>query len=201
VSNGKYDNKIIILCIEFIRNVSYNKKDLSDNADRILKRFGSVILRINIRKASGKDIPRLIALLEQVAAVHHIARPDIFKTNSKKYNETDLEALLCDKKVFIFVATNEDDIAAGYIFCMVNEYKDHPIMQDGKTLYIDDLCVDATKRGSGIGKMLFEHACAYAREQGCNNVTLNVWNGNDTARRFYENLGMTEQKRTLEMRL
>ena len=156
-------------------------------------------MSIHIRKASGKDIPRLIALLEQVAAIHNNARPDLFKANSKKYNVSDLEALLRDPKVTIFVAADEDDIAVGYIFCMLNEYKDHAIMQDKKMLYIDDLCVDETQRGKGIGRMLFAHACAYAREQGCYNITLNVWAGNDSARRFYENLGMKEQKRTLEM--
>lgn len=155
-------------------------------------------MSIHIRKASGKDIPRLITLLEQVAAIHNNARPDLFKANSKKYNESDLVSLLCDKKVTIFVAADEEDVAVGYIFCVMNEYKDHSIMKDSKTLYIDDLCVDEAKRGKGIGRMLFEHACAYAREQGCYNVTLNVWAGNDSARRFYENLGMQEQKRTLE---
>ncbi len=141
----------------------------------------------------------MITLLEQVAAVHNNARPDLFKAKSKKYNESDLALLLCDKKVVIFVKVDENDVADGYIFCVMNEYKDHSIMQDGKMLYIDDLCVDEAKRGKGIGKMLFEHACAYAREQGCYNVTLNVWAGNDGARRFYESLGMQEQKRTLEM--
>jgi len=158
-------------------------------------------LRIQIRKASEKDIPRLITLLEQVAAIHNNARPDLFKANSKKYNENDLKDLLCDPKVTIFVAADKDDVAVGYIFCMLSEYKDHAIMQDGKTLYIDDLCVDESQRGKGIGKMLFERARAYAREQGCRNITLNVWAGNDGARRFYENLGMKEQKRTLEMLL
>lgn len=141
----------------------------------------------------------MITLLEQVAEVHHNARPDLFKANSKKYNESDLASLLCDKKVIIFVAVDEDDIAAGYIFCIMNEHKDHSIMQDSKTLYIDDLCVDETKRSCGIGKMLYGHACGYAKERGCYNVTLNVWAGNDNARQFYENLGMKEQKRTLEM--
>ncbi len=72
-------------------------------------------------------------------------------------------------------------------------------MQDIKTLYIDDLCVDESQRGLNIGKILYNHACGYAREQGCYNITLNVWSGNENARIFYEKLGLTEQKRTLEM--
>ena len=155
-------------------------------------------MKITVRKAHEKDIPRLIALLLQVAQVHNEARPDLFKSSSKKYDENDLAVLLNDEKVVIFVAVDESDFALGYIFCMLHEYKNHMIMQDSKTLYIDDLCVDEKARGSGIGKTLYNHACSFAKAQGCYNVTLNVGAGNDNARMFYENLGMKEQKRTLE---
>lgn len=43
---------------------------------------------------------------------------------------------------------------------------------DIRTLYIDDLCVDETKRGTHIGKQLYEYVVAFAKEQGCYNLTL-----------------------------
>jgi len=156
-------------------------------------------LDFTIRKACEKDIPRIIVLLKQVAQIHNDSRPDLFKAGSKKYNENDLTALLCNDKVTVFIASDEYDTALGYIFCFMQEYKDHVIMQDIKTLYIDDLCIDENIRGSGIGKALYTHACNYAEKQGCYNITLNVWSGNDNALSFYEKLGMIEQKRTLEM--
>lgn len=155
-------------------------------------------MKITIRRACEKDIPRLIALLLQVAMVHHAARPDIFKYGSKKYDENELLLLFADEKVVIFVATDESDMVIGYCFCMLHIYQNHMIMQDSKTLYIDDLCVDENARGTGIGNILYQHVCAFAKTQGCYNITLNVWTGNDNALRFYENLGMKEQKRTLE---
>ena len=33
----------------------------------------------------------------------------------------------------------------------------------------------------------------------CNNITLNVWEGNDAAYRFYKNMGMQVQKTTMEI--
>ena len=44
-----------------------------------------------IRKAEKKDIPGLINLLYQVDAVHNGIRPDLFKGNTAKYNEQELE--------------------------------------------------------------------------------------------------------------
>ena len=41
-------------------------------------------------------------------------------------------------------------------FCMLEECRGSNIMNDRKTLYIDDLCVDETLRGQHIGRALFE---------------------------------------------
>ena len=38
----------------------------------------------------------------------------------------------------------------------------------------------------------------YAKSIGCHNVTLNVWEGNDSAIKFYENIGMKIQKVSME---
>ena len=46
---------------------------------------------------------------------------------------------------------------------------------------------------------MFDHAVAFARQNGCYNVTLNVWAGNDRALRFYQRQGMQPQKYGMEM--
>ena len=37
------------------------------------------------------------------------------------------------------------------------------------------------------------------KSKGCNNITLNVWEGNDPALSFYRNMGMKVQKTTMEI--
>jgi ribosomal protein S18 acetylase RimI-like enzyme len=58
--------------------------------------------------------------------------------------------------------------------------------------------VDENCRGRHAGAMLYDYVCAYAKEQGCYSVTLNVWEGNDSARRFYERMGFGIQKTVME---
>ncbi|MBQ2566211.1 MAG: GNAT family N-acetyltransferase, partial [Bacteroidales bacterium] len=65
--------------------------------------------------------------------------------------------------------------------------------------YIDDLCVHEKARGQHIGKALFEYVKAFAKEQGCYNITLHVWEGNPGARAFYESLGLKPQYISMEM--
>ena len=150
-----------------------------------------------IRRAEKKDIPGIISLLHQVNMVHHVLRPDLFKPHTTKYNEQELEALIGDdsKPIFVF----EDGTILGHAFCMVTEVKDHKLLQDIKTLYIDDICVDENARGKHVGKALYEYVRDYAQSIGCNNITLNVWDGNDAALSFYRNIGMKVQKTTMEI--
>lgn len=151
-----------------------------------------------IRKANKEDIRGMIALLYQVDAVHHGIRPDLFKSNTAKYNEQELETILNDSNKPIFVYEAENRIL-GHAFCQITEVKDHRLLQDIKTLYIDDICIDETMRGKHIGTALFEYVRDYAKSIGCYNVTLNVWEGNDSALSFYRKMGMQVQKTGMEV--
>ena len=150
-----------------------------------------------IRTASKEDIHRIIELLHQVNMVHHVIRPDLFKPHTTKYNEQELEMMLNDKSKPIFVY--DDEMVLGYAFCQITEVKDNQLLEDIKTLYIDDICVDENARGKHVGKALYEHVRDYAKAIGCNNITLNVWEGNEPALRFYRSMGMQVQKTTMEI--
>ena len=137
-------------------------------------------------------------LLAQVNLVHHLGRPDIFRLG-RKYTDEELAQILTDPSRPILVRTDEEDVPLGYAFCLYQQHKDSLLMTDIKTLYIDDLCVDESKRGLHIGKELFDAAVALARESGCYNLTLNVWSCNPGALRFYEKCGLVPQKVGMEM--
>lgn len=152
---------------------------------------------MTIRFAAKEDIPGLIRLLRQVGQVHHEIRPDIFRAGAQKYDEAALSALLRDPNRPVFAAM-EGDAMLGYAFCIFQEVKQDGALADRKNLYIDDLCVDEGVRGKGVAKALYDAALAWAREQGCDAVTLNVWCGNDRAMAFYEKCGLKPQKVVME---
>lgn len=151
---------------------------------------------MNIRRAEIRDMDKIKDLLNQVLTVHHNGRPDLFKSNCRKYTDSELEKLIKDDMRPIFVA--DDEGVMGYAFCVIKETKNDNILTDIKTLYIDDLCVDENVRGKHIGKELYEYVKEYAKEVGCYNVTLNVWACNKNAQKFYEKQGLIPQKTTLE---
>ena len=153
---------------------------------------------MEIRRAMEKDMDGINNLLRQVCLVHHKGRPDLFKYGAKKYTDDQLKAIIHDDNRPIFTATDEDGKVLGYAFCIFQQHINDNILTDIKTLYIDDLCVDENIRGRHIGKQLYEAVLAFAREQGCYNVTLNVWSLNEPARKFYESCGLKPQKVGME---
>ena len=112
--------------------------------------------------------------------------------------DAELERLLQDDSRPVFVAVDENDRVLGYVFCIFEQYVGDQLRTDVKTLYIDDLCVREDLRGRGVGRALFDFAAAFARENGCHNLTLNVWALNPGARAFYEKCGMKPQKIGME---
>lgn len=153
-----------------------------------------------IRLAENRDIPGMQTLLLQVGEVHHQIRPDIFRSGALKYTVPELQAILDDPRRPVFVAA-EGDRVLGYAFCIHRDYDGTGVSTCRKEIYVDDVCVEEACRGQGIATALMRQVYTYAREQGCEFVTLNVWAGNDTARRFYEAMGMTPRNTNMEIKL
>ncbi len=144
-------------------------------------------------------MPGINGLLRQVLNVHHEGRPDLFKAGAKKYTDEELRAIIEDDSRPIFVAADEENRVLGYAFCVLIQHKNNNILTDVKTLYIDDLCVDESRRGEHIGRALYDYTVAFARESGCYNLTLNVWACNTGAMKFYEKCGLAPQKVGMEL--
>ena len=151
-----------------------------------------------VRRAEAKDIPAILQLLVQVDMVHHNGRPDLFRGPATKYSAAELAQILADEKTPVFVCTDEQDRVLGHGFCIL-QHSGGELMVEHTTLYIDDICVDETARGQGVGRALFERIRDYARKQGAYNVTLNVWTCNPGAMAFYEKLGLVPYKTGMEL--
>ena len=106
--------------------------------------------------------------------------------------------MISDDEKPIFVAVNDENEVLGYAFCIFEQHINNNILTDVKTLYIDDLCVDEKLRGQHIGKQLYDYVVSFAKQSGCYNLTLNVWNCNKSAMKFYESCGLKPQKTHLE---
>ncbi|MCR4771213.1 MAG: GNAT family N-acetyltransferase [Oscillospiraceae bacterium] len=152
-----------------------------------------------VRRARAEDIPAISRLLVQVNMVHHTGRPDIFKGPTVKYTPEQLAEIIKNEETPVFVSVGGDGEVEAHAFCVFKQFVNDNLLTDIKTLYIDDICVFEHLRGKGVGRGLYEHVLSFARERGCYNVTLNVWECNPGAKSFYEKCGMIPQKTGMEV--
>ena len=142
-------------------------------------------MAITIRRAESRDLDKTLKLLSEVLELHAKIRPDIFISGTTKYTREELQAIFDNDQTPVFVAADDSGEVVGYAFCVM---KRQP-------------CVDENCRGQHVGTLLFDYVKQYARDNGCYDVTLNVWEGNDNARRFYEKMGMFVKETQMEILL
>jgi len=66
-----------------------------------------------------------------------------------------------------------------------------------KVLQLEDMIVDPGFRDQGIGSMLVEHACGWARDHGYGRITLLTDGDNESAQRFYSGKGFSRSQMTV----
>jgi GNAT superfamily N-acetyltransferase len=65
---------------------------------------------------------------------------------------------------------------------------------EAEDCWLEDLYVDPSARGTGLGRALVEAVLDRARTRGCRRVELDVNTGNTAARRLYESAGFETGK-------
>jgi len=152
---------------------------------------------IIIRPAQKEDYPAVSRLLLQIAKQHAELRPDLFRPKAKLSERSYRKLLKKAEKNPILVAVQENRVV-GHMFTEVIQQKKKHHKQARRVFYIDDLCIDETCRGRGLGRKFMEEAALLARINRCDSLELNVFQCNEGAIRFYENMGFTVQRVTME---
>ena len=153
-------------------------------------------MSVIIRDACISDAPRLLEIYSYY--VQHTAISFEYTTPTQEEFCRRMRHIMSR---YPYLVAEVDGTVQGYAFCVFQQYVNHNIMTDIKTLYIDDLCVDEACRGQHIGTALYRHVLDFARASGCYNVTLNVWSLNESAMKFYQAQGLKPQKVGMEVLL
>jgi GNAT superfamily N-acetyltransferase len=142
-----------------------------------------------IRPAGESDIPAIAILATQVNVLHQEAWPAIFAPL------TDTAQLAAYWKVRyvtagtrILVAVADAEVV-GMAAASLQEEKNNLMLQDRRCCCVDIIAVKDGYRRQGIGRGLMLALEAWSKEQGAQEIRFTVWQFNNGARIFYEELG------------
>jgi len=129
----------------------------------------------SIRRGTKADLPNVLELVKELAE-YEKARQEV--TNTLTMMEEDGFGA---KPIFgFFVAENEKVIVGlSLYYYRYSTWK-------GKRLYLEDIIVTEKKRGSGLGKLLFDRTMQQCLEDGCTGMMWQVLDWNEPAINFYK---------------
>lgn len=138
---------------------------------------------MRIREAIQKDMPQVLKLIKELALFEN-------EPNEVEVTVEDLEKEgFGEHPLFTcFVAEMNDEIVgAALIYFRFSTWK-------GRTLHLEDLIVEESKRGQGIGEELYKRVMQFAFDRGLKRVAWDVLDWNEGAIRFYERSGAILKK-------
>lgn len=136
--------------------------------------------KITIRQGIKNDLPGVFELVKELAEFERAADQ---VTNTIRQMEIDGFGAT---PVFGFLVAED---ATGIHGLSLYYYRYST--WKGKRLYLEDIIVTASRRGAGIGKMLFAETMKKSVEEGCTGLMWQVLEWNEPAIKFYQSYGAT----------
>lgn len=145
---------------------------------------------MNLRIATDQDVSQLSRLLGIL-----FSREEEFMPNAA-LQDAGLRAIIADPRLGEIMLADEN----GRIIGMVSLLYTVSTALGAKVALLEDMIVDPSRRGQGIGSKLLDYALRVSRERGCARVTLLTDACNTDAHRFYERFGF-KKSAMIPMRL
>ena len=151
-----------------------------------------------IRPATREDYDAICALFAELDR-HHVT---IDSTNYCDFEgprrpRDRIAQFIDDADKFLFVALSDERVV-GFTNGLLASTPPFPMFVQKHFVSVINLMVCPSCRGRGIAKRLMESVDHWGKDQGTNSIRLDVIAGNDSAMRFYENLGFRPTRLTLE---
>ena len=112
--------------------------------------------------------------------------PQLSKSN-RPPTERELAAIVASRASVLFLAYDEDDEIVGSLTLVLFR------IPTGLRAWIEDVVVDESARGKGVGHRMNEAAIDYARKAGAKTVDLTSRPSRDVANRLYQRLGFEKR--------
>ena len=128
-----------------------------------------------IREGKIEDLPSVHKLILELAEYENGL--DQVSNTLEKMEEDGFG----DNPIYGLIVAEEDGLIVGssIYYYRYSTWK-------GKRLYLEDLIVTETKRGSGIGKLLFEKTIEIGKQTNCSGMMWQVLDWNEPAINFYK---------------
>ena len=152
---------------------------------------------IDIRKAKESDVPSIRSIAHSgIEECIEKSCGDLIHIDSYFENDGYVKNAIDDLNSIVLVASRGEMIVGWALAFIQSQPENAPFYRKFKRVYIDSLDVVREERGCGIGRNIIEEIERWAKANGQNEIVLDVYAGNDNAKRLYDGIGYKIIKET-----
>ncbi|MEO8216528.1 MAG: GNAT family N-acetyltransferase [Acidobacteriota bacterium] len=133
--------------------------------------------KIAIRQATAEDLPALLMLYRQLDSVNSALTPERLSVV--------FAALSSYPDYHIYLAEDDGTIAGTFALLIMDTLGD----RCAPAGIVEDVVVDRSRRGRGVGESMMQFAMDRCRFRGCYKLVLSSNVRREDAHRFYERIG------------
>lgn len=157
---------------------------------------------VEIRTAGGEDLEAFVTLALGLTRFNCAHQPSLAEgvtlDGLMRARRRRLEAAFTDRRDREIWLARVDGVPAGYLIARLHEPQEHEHDVHHRLGRVDEVYVDPSFRGDGIGRRLLETAAAWMRRRGARLIRLEVFGWNEPALGFYQRLGFRITEYVLE---
>ncbi|HEX3355812.1 MAG TPA: GNAT family N-acetyltransferase [Tepidisphaeraceae bacterium] len=150
-------------------------------------------MQVDLVAAVPDDLPRLYVWMRQLRAADPMETEEFVPAGLA---QAAMERLLNEPQTGRVWLIHVDGSAVGYIALTFT----FSIEFGGRTAFIDELLIEESCRGRGVGRRVVEWVIDASKKLGVSNLVLEVSEENERARRLYRGCGFTDRKYRLMTR-
>jgi diamine N-acetyltransferase len=158
-------------------------------------------MEISVRKATADDYKTLCELFDEIDALHRDNLPHIFQEPNGAAREKDYYlGLIADENLALLVA-EADEKLVGFVHAIVRDPPALPVFVPRRYAIVEGIVVKSEFRNHGTGRILMGQMQEWAIAKGATSIELNVYEFNQAAISFYEELGYRTFSRKMSKEL
>ena len=148
-----------------------------------------------IRETTLNEMSRVASMKQQIHELHVQGRPDLFAP----YKDLTVFADHASAKNCHLLLAEQAGEPVGFVLSQYVDRAASAHMNAHRFLHVDEFCVDKNHQRLGIGKQLMDALKIIAKRDGYTRIELNFWSFNESAKQFYEAVGMKAYRTSMEM--
>jgi GNAT superfamily N-acetyltransferase len=144
---------------------------------------------MEIRLARDTDFEGFCRLVAELDSLHEKNVPRYYRMSSVPPRSKDFfSSLITNPAKAVLLAVQGDEMA-GYLYLEARTEPPVPVLVPMQWANILETVVTKKFQRQGVGKLLMEHARRWAKENGCRDLRLSVFEFNEAAQAFYKSEG------------